>query len=171
MNEPRFSVATDTPKEILRLANSAPHLSPDMYQAWQARPARQWHVATNRRSGFIRDAPRGRRSICATLQNSRRGLWKTAQTESARPESVLTLTGACLDSCRASDIERRPRGASRMNPLLRSVATCRSSQAMVGRLGAWLKADGAPAAPTEKSRHANKAGNCGLIGHGTFQQM
>jgi len=42
---------------------------------------------------------------------------------------------------------------------------------MVVRLGAWLKTGGAAAAPVEKSRHANKAGNYGLTGHGTLQQM
>jgi len=42
---------------------------------------------------------------------------------------------------------------------------------MVVRLGAWLKSGGAPAAPAEKTRRANKAGNYGLTGHGTLQQM
>jgi len=42
---------------------------------------------------------------------------------------------------------------------------------MVVSLGAWLKTGGAPAAPAEKSRRANKAGNYGLSGHGTLQQM
>jgi len=42
---------------------------------------------------------------------------------------------------------------------------------MVVRLGAWLKSDGAPAAPTEKSRRTNKAENYDLSGHGTLQQM
>ena len=87
-------------------------------------PVRMRYVATNCRSGFIRDAPRGRRSICVTLQGSRHAPRITPRTESARSEAVLRLTGACLDSCRASGIERRPRGASRMNPLLRFVATC-----------------------------------------------
>jgi len=42
---------------------------------------------------------------------------------------------------------------------------------MVVRFGAWLKTGGAPAAPTEKSRRANKADNYGLTGHGTLLQM
>jgi len=142
-----------------------------MYQAWQARPARQWHVATNRRSGFIRDAPRGRRSISDAPQKSRQAP-VNLNTASDPADSIRgVIRGACLELCSVAQIERRPRGASRMNPLLQFVATCRSSQAMVGRLGAWLNAGGAPAATTEKSRHANKAGNYGLIGHGTLQQM
>jgi len=44
-----------------------------------------------------------------------------------------------------------------------------ASQAMVFRLGAWLKT--APAAPAETSRDAHKADNYGLSGHGTLQQM
>jgi len=69
------------------------------------------------------------------------------------------------------EIERRPRGASRGKPAPTFVATRRSRQAMVVRLGAWLKSGGAPAAPAEKTRRANKAGNYGLTGHGTLQQM
>jgi len=42
---------------------------------------------------------------------------------------------------------------------------------MFVRLGAWLETGGAPAAPDEEVRHANKAGNYGLTGHGTLQQM
>jgi len=78
---------------------------------------------------------------------------------------------ACLGFFSALEIERRPRGASRGKPAPTFVATRRSSQAMVVRLGAWLKTGGAPAAPTEKSRRANKADNYGLTGHGTLQQM
>jgi len=42
---------------------------------------------------------------------------------------------------------------------------------MVVGLGAWLKSSGAPAAPAEKSRRANKAGNYGPSGYGALQQM
>jgi len=81
------------------------------------------------------------------------------------------LAGAWLGFFIGLEIERRPRGASRGKPAPTFVATRRSSQAMVVRLGAWLKTGGAPAAPTKKSRRANKAGNYGLSGHGTLQQM
>jgi len=123
------------------------------------------------RGGFSRDAPRGRRSISDALQESRQAP-VNVNTVSGRADSVCAVfQRPRLEFCSVAQIERRPRGVSRMNPLLRFVATCRSSQAMVGRLGACLKAGGAPAAPTEKSRHANKAGNYGLTGHGTLQQM
>jgi len=48
------------------------------------------------------------------------------------------------------EIERRPRGASRGKPAPTFVATRRSRQAMVVRLGARLKTGGAPAAPAKK---------------------
>jgi len=88
----------------------------------------------------------------------------------------VRLTGAWLAGLGAFEIERRPRGASRGKSDRRTaaptfVATRRSRQAMVVRFGAWLKTGGAPAAPAEISRHANKADNYGLTGHGTLQQM
>jgi len=78
--------------------------------------------------------------------------------------------------CLAQNIQRpldRAPPARRIagKPAPTFVATCRSSRAMVARLGAWPKTGGAAAAPAEKSRRADKADNYGVSGHGTLQQM
>ena len=78
---------------------------------------------------------------------------------------------ACLGLSCAHEIERRPRGASRINPLLHLLQRTSACKAMVVRLGAWLQITGAAVVPAELSRRANEAGNYGLSGHGTLQQM
>jgi len=78
---------------------------------------------------------------------------------------------ACLGIFSALEIERRPRGASRLKPLLHLLQRAVPGRPWLFALGAWLKTGGAPAAPAEISRRANKADNYGLSGHGTLQQM
>jgi len=65
------------------------------------------------------------------------------------------------DFCGGHEIERRPRGASRASSLLHLLQRATVCQAMVVRL----------LAPAEESRRTPKAGNHGLSGIGTLQQM
>jgi len=81
------------------------------------------------------------------------------------------LAGVCLEISSGYEIERRPRGASRMNPLLHLLQSAVPGRPWLFALGAWLKTGGAALAPAEISRRANKADNYGLTGHGTLQQM
>jgi len=53
-----------------------------------------------------------------------------------QPQEQNGIRYVCLGIFSALEIERRPRGASRGKPAPTFVATCRSSQAMVVRLGA-----------------------------------
>jgi len=50
-------------------AGSASREIASCQQGWQLWPHRPWHVATNVGAGLPREAPRGRRSICASPQN------------------------------------------------------------------------------------------------------
>ena len=84
---------------------------------------------------------------------------------------VVALRGARLGGFGAYETERRPRGASRMNPLLHLLQSAVPGRPWLFALGAWLKTGGAALAPAELSRRANKADNYGLSGHGTLQQM
>ncbi|WP_312819056.1 hypothetical protein, partial [Pseudomonas sp.] len=65
----------------------------------------------------------------------------------------------------------RPRGASRINPLLHLFRANPSCAANRIRLGAWLKTDEAASAPTEMHCHANKAVPVGFTGVTGPKQM
>ena len=70
---------------------------------------------------------------------------------------LSVVSGACLQVNGGRETERRARGASRINPLLQFVATCRTCYAMVARLGACLE-------------FCKPADNQGLTGMATLQQ-
>ncbi|MCE0914218.1 hypothetical protein [Pseudomonas sp. NMI760_13] len=67
------------------------------------------------------------------------------------------VDGVRRQGCGAYEIERRPRGASRHKAAPTFVATCRTCQAMVARLGACLETGEATVMPTLKLRRTNKA--------------
>jgi hypothetical protein len=83
----------------------------------------------------------------------------------------VAFVGVRLEGLVVFKIERRPRGASRINPLLHLLQRAMACQAMVVRLWRTAKYRDTPPAPTQKSRHAHKAGNHGLSDIGTLQQM
>jgi hypothetical protein len=68
------------------------------------------------------------------------------------------LEGVCLEIFSAGRIERRPRGESRMNPLLHLLQRAEP-------VTPW------PPALAHALSLANKAGNHGLTGMATLQQM
>ena len=88
-----------------------------------------------------------------------------------QPWSSLGLAGACLESCSALEIERRPRGASRASSLLHRLQramTCEFWVASLWRMAIYrveaVRADSQP-------RRTYKAVNHGLTDIGTLQKM
>ena len=83
----------------------------------------------------------------------------------------LGLIGAWRKIYGVFEIERRPRGASRINPLLHFFRANYSWEVIAVRLGAWRETDGAASMPTEMYRHTNKAVPVGFTGVTGPKQM
>ena len=83
----------------------------------------------------------------------------------------LALISACREIFSGCEIERRPRGASRINPLLHLFRASYFCTIDARTLGAWQVIRGAAAAITSITNGTNKADSSDLTGGTGPKQM